>query len=322
MTGKPQDSSPDGLFDVHTHVGLDAGFYLRGWSPYAASAQQLLDEMDRNGIQNAVCFPFTLPSGFDAMKFAQENRIELLAGRFPFDLENKLLLQEIERLGAGYRLRVFAMLDPGRAVEQQLSNLKILRGRITGLKSQTTILRSPVRRLCDEAAPLMHFASENDLPIVLHTSVNDPWAQASDCLDVAAAHPNVRFNLAHSLRFDRPLLEKAAQMGNVWVDCSAHIIHCKLARSNSPAVAEASRRVACNYEDPAAVLVEIESILQGRYLWGSDNPYMSWRDDKVALISSYALEASVLHALPLAVRDRMARTAPRHWLFGERQAAS
>lgn len=316
------DPNAEGLFDVHTHVGLDAGFYLRGWSPYAAGAQQLLNEMDRNGIQNAVCFPFTLPSAFDSMKFARENRIELLPGRFPFDLENQILLQEVERLNADNRLLPFAMFDPGREIDQQLSNLQSLRGRIAGLKSQTTTLRSPVRRLCDEAASLMHFAADNDLPIVLHTSVNDPWAQVSDCLEVATAYPEVRFDLAHSLRFDRPLLERAAQMSNVWVDCSAHIIHCQLARSNSPAVAEPSRRMSCNYDDPAAVLVEIESMLQGRYLWGSDNPYMSWRDDNLALISSYAKEAAVLHALPLAVRDRMARTAPRHWLFGQRHAAS
>jgi predicted TIM-barrel fold metal-dependent hydrolase len=228
----------------------------------------------------------------------------------------------VERLGSNDRLLVFAMFDPGREIERQLSNLESLRGRIAGLKSQTTILRSPVRALRDEAAGLMHFAADHDLPVVLHTSVNDPWAQASDCLEVAAAHPKVRFNLAHSLRFDRPLLERAGQMSNVWVDCSAHIIHCQLARSNSAAVAEASRRVACNYDDPAAVLVEIESILRGRYLWGSDNPYMSWRDDKLALISSYAREATVLHALPAAVRDRMARRAPRYWLFGQRHAAS
>lgn len=316
----PKELLSDGLFDVHTHVGLDVGFFLRGWWPYAATAQQLIDEMDRNGIQSAVCFPFTLPTAFNAMTFARENRIELLPGRYPFDLENELLLREVERLGAKHRLFVFAMFDPSREVKQQVANLQRLAGRIAGLKAQTTILRSPVRMLRDEAAPLMHFAAENDLPVVLHTSVNDAWAHVSDCLDVAAAHPQVRFNLAHSLRFDRPLLERAAQMSNVWVDCSAHIIHCELARSNSPAVAEVSRRVHCNYNDPASVLVELESLLRGRYLWGSDNPYMSWRDDKSALISSYAQEASVLHALPADVRDRMARTAPCHWLFGERHA--
>ena len=183
------DSSPPALFDVHTHVGLDVGFFLRGWSPYAATAQQLLDEMDRNGIQYAVCFPFTLPTAFDAMKFRGKTESTCSPGRFPFDLENELLLREVDRLGASDRLSVFAMFDPGRKVEQQLASLRRMAGRIAGLKSQTTILRSPVRSLCSEAAPLMHFAAENNLPVVLHTSVNDVWAHVNDCLDVAAAHP-------------------------------------------------------------------------------------------------------------------------------------
>jgi predicted TIM-barrel fold metal-dependent hydrolase len=306
----------EGLLDVHTHVGLDAGFMLRGWWPYAATAGQLLDEMDRNGIHHACCWAFTLPTAFDSLKFARESRLELLPGRFPFDLEPELLLDEIARLGASDRLFVFAMFDPAREVDKQLANLQKLKGRIAGLKSQTTILQSPVKKLCDEAAGLMHFAAENNLPVVLHTSINDPWAHAKDCLDVAAAHPTVRFNLAHSLRFDEPLLQRAAQMKNVWIDCSAHIIHCELARKNSAAIAEQSRRVKTNYDDPVAVLKDIEAMLPGKYMWGSDNPYMSWVDDKLKLMSSYTKEAAVLHALPTDVRRRMGTLAPRAWLFG------
>jgi hypothetical protein len=43
---------------------------------------------------------------------------------------------------------------------------------------------------------------------------------------------------------------------------------------------------------------------------------MSWVDDKLKLMSSYANEAAVLHALPEDVRDRMGAAAPRAWLFG------
>lgn len=304
------------FFDVHTHVGLDAAFMLRGWWPYAATAQNLVDEMDRANIGYACCWPFTLPTAFDPMAFAREKRIALLPGRFPFDLETELLLNEVERLGAADRLFVFGMFDPGREVEKQLENLRKVRGRIAGLKSQTTVLQSPVRKLCDEAAGLMQFAAENDLPVVLHTAVNDSWAHVNDCLDVAAAHPAVRFNLAHSLRFDRPALERAASMPNVWVDCSAHLIHCELARKNIAAVAAVDRRVKTNYDDPVRVLSDIEAMLPGRYMWGSDNPFMSWVDDKLKLMSSYAKEAAALHALPAEVRERMGVTNPRRWLFG------
>ncbi len=100
------------IYDVHTHVGLDAGFYLRGWWPYAATAQDLLTHMDAGGIDRAVCFPFTLPSAFDVEAFISCGELKLLPGRVPYDRENALLRQEIERIDEKGRLLQFAMFDP------------------------------------------------------------------------------------------------------------------------------------------------------------------------------------------------------------------
>src|SRR4051812_49171286 len=106
-------------YDVHTHIGCDSGFYLRGWWPYASTAAELLAAMDANGIDRAVCFPFTLPSAFDPYAFADRNEIALLPDRFPFDRENALLANEVERVGGG-RLLQFAMFDPAREIDRQV----------------------------------------------------------------------------------------------------------------------------------------------------------------------------------------------------------
>src|SRR5437762_3738326 len=98
-------------YDVHTHVGLDQGFLLRGWWPYAATARDLLVQMDDNGIRNAVCFPFCLPSAFDPYAFADRGEVKLLEGRVPFDYENRRLASEIEWLDSHHRLLQFAMFD-------------------------------------------------------------------------------------------------------------------------------------------------------------------------------------------------------------------
>ena len=58
------------IYDVHTHVGVDQGFFLRGWWPYAATCADLLAAMDANGIDRAAVFPFTLPNAFDADEYA------------------------------------------------------------------------------------------------------------------------------------------------------------------------------------------------------------------------------------------------------------
>lgn len=304
------------LYDVHTHVGLDQGFLLRGWWPYAASTTDLITQMDLNGIAKAVCFPFTLPSAFDPYAFADRNAVELLPGRFPFDRENHLLATEIERLSLKGRLIQFAMFDPAREVAEQVKSIETLVGKIGGLKTQSTVLRSNVAKLLDESRDLMLLAERHDLPVLFHTSYSkaDTWAQVNDCLAVAEAYPKVRFNLAHSLRFDLAGLKRAAELPNVWVDCSAHLNHCTLALKDSPVVPPRGERVDADYSKPASVLATVHGIMKGKYLWGSDNPYMSWCDDRLRLLFSYREEAAPLHALQEAVKVDMAYTAPRAWL--------
>ena len=304
------------IYDVHTHVGLDQGFWLRGWWPYASSAQDLLDRMDRAGIDRAVCFPFTLPSAFDARAFADEGRIELLPGRVPFDREIRLLIQEVERLDVDHRLRPFGMLDPSRCVDEQVGNLESVAGRLAGLKIQTTTLETPIRDLLGCGRVFMELAERHDLPVLLHTAVlaEDPWAQVTDCLAIAGAFPNVRFCLAHSLRFHAGYLREAAGMRNVWVDCAAHLAHCGLALEDAPLVAQRADRVDADYARPTEVLRAIHAILGDRYLWGSDNPYMSWCDDSLRLIHTYEEEAGVLGGLPAEVREDMASRGPRAFL--------
>ena len=310
------------LYDVHTHIGMDPAFYLRRWWPYAATVQELLVHMDAHGIGRAVCFPFVVPSAFDPYAFADRKTIELTAGRFPFDRENDLLSAEIARLDVDKRILQFGMFDPSREVAPQVKNLERLAPKLAGLKTQTTVIQSPIRSLLNEGRDLMKLAQQFDLPVLIHTAVhpNDPWAQARDCLDVAEVFPRVRFNLAHSLRFDRECLRRAAGMSNVWIDCAAHLVHCELAVKDSPAVAPRERRVDADYAKPSEVLAVLHEMLPGRYLWGSDYPFMSWCADDMSAVYSYKQEVDALHALPPRVRDDIAGAAPESWLFGERGA--
>jgi predicted TIM-barrel fold metal-dependent hydrolase len=306
-------------YDVHTHVGLDQSFLLRGWWPYASTSADLLEKMDANGIAKAVCFPFGVPSAFDPYAFADDDQIKLLPGRVPFDRENIALLNEVDRIDKDGRLHVLAMFDPSRQVATQVKNLEPLVGRMTGLKLQGTLLQSPVTDLLTGGRPLMDFADQHNLPVLIHTAIcaNDVWAQPADCLKVAEAFPRVRFNLAHSHRFHEPTLREAAARQNVWVDCSAHIVHCRGALQDAAHVAKPTERVKANYADPTDVLAAVYDLIGDTYLWGTDNPYHSWCDDTMAELCSYKAEADAFHALPDATKRSMGHDAPRAWLFGE-----
>lgn len=305
-------------YDVHTHIGLDLGFYLRGWWPYASTAQDLLQQLSANRIDRAVVFPFALPSAFDPYTYADRLEVSLIPGRVPFDRENLALVKEVQRIDRERRLFVLAMFDPSRRVTEQVRLLEALKGRISGLKLQGTVLQSKVTDLLTVGRPLMEFAETEHYPVLFHTSINpsDPWAQTADCLKVAEAFPKVRFNLAHSHRFHAPTLRLAAQMPNVWVDCSAHLVHCQGALDNGGHVAAPAERVDADYTKPSQVLEAVYDIVGPKYMWGSDNPYMSWCDDNIVAVYTYKQEADTLHALPQKIRDSMASHAPQAWLFG------
>jgi predicted TIM-barrel fold metal-dependent hydrolase len=276
--------------------------------------------MDANGIGRAVCFPFTLASAYALDEFVTDGRVELSAGRVPFDRENDILANEVERIDCpNKRLLQFGMFDPSREAAGQVKCLEPLVGKLAGLKTQSTVIQSPIRDLIREGRPIMELARRHRLPVLFHTSIHpsDVWANAGDCLDVAEAYPDVRFNLAHSLRFHLPSLKRAAQLPNVWIDCSAHLIHCQLAREDSPVVAKRAERLDADYAKPADVLQAAAAVLgEGKYLWGSDNPYMSWCAGNLSAVFTYKAEADVLHALPAALKHSMAHAAPEAWLFG------
>jgi len=305
-------------YDVHTHIGIDQGFYFRRWWPYCATTQDLLQHMDRNGIDKAAVFPFGLPSAFDPYAYADAKTVTLQPNRFPFDRENDLLINEVKQIDTANRLHVLAMFDPSREIDQQLASLERIKDDITGLKVQATILESPIPALLEHGRPLMEFAEANQMPVLIHTSFApaDQFSQISDCIAVARAYPKARFNLAHSLRFDEPSLREVKDIPNVWVDCSAHLAHCHGVTNNEGFVATPDRRVDADYNRPAEVLEAIHGILGDRYMWGSDNPFMSWCDDKINAVFSYDKEVNVLKDLPANVRDDMLSVGPTAWLLG------
>jgi len=303
-------------YDVHTHIGLDAGFYYRGWWPYASTTQDLLNVMQAHGVDRAICFPYCLGDAYDTEAFAVRKELVHRAGRVPYERENALLVQEIERIDLDHRLQALAMFDPNREVAGQVKAIGKIIGKISGLKLQATIIQSPVAGLLGVGKPLMELAAEHDLPVLIHTSImeSDVWSQTRDCMAVAAANPKVRFNLAHSMRFHEPSLRESKALPNVWIDCSAHLAHCLGAVKNFGYIAKPEQRVKADYTRPVDVLLAVYDIIGDRYLWGSDNPFMSWCDDTIRAVYTYKEETDVLHALPPQVKQSMGTDAPRAWL--------
>lgn len=299
-------------------------FYLRGDFPYAQHLVTMTSEGGALGVGRWVVFPFVLnlSLNIEAMR-----RGEIVYGgleKVPYAFENRRLLREINELfpAEGKRCLPFVMLDPMREQAGQVKELRKLRGdyRFYGLKIQTTMLQSFIKTLGEEGRGFIELAAEWDIPFVIHSSVgpDDPWAQASDILDIAERFPQVRFSLAHSCRYDRECLDRVNALPNTWFDCSAHCIHCDGAVADLPYIADRKRRFESDYTDPARVIADLAAAYPAKFLWGSDSPYYSYvamlGSERIALTSTYAKEVAALRAQPLEVVERIANRNTRAWL--------
>ena len=321
-----------GLIDVHNHLGVEMGAYLRGELPYGQSAQQLLDDGDRYGVSHFVVFPMVsnLSQQLPALRRAEVRPNQAGDGGLetvPYAWENRRMCHEVYRLLADRAVGVlpFAMFDPGRVVPAQIEALRQLRAdyRIHGLKTQPTILQSPIKALHDVGRPFLELAQEWDVPMLIHSSImpSDHYSQAADILDIAEAWPGVRFNVAHSCRFDKPSLDRLASLANCWFDVSAHGIHCDLALQDSPAVAVPERRFTSDFTRPDVVLRDLTLAYPHKVLWGSDSPYYTFvaESDGVnfALLSTFERETGFVQALPPELMELAGWSNPIAWLGRE-----
>ena len=300
--------------DCHAHVGVELGQYLTGAFPYAQHLNELVRDGQSQGIDRFIVFPMVthLAMNIAALRDGRVQTKDALEF-VPYAWENRRLIHEIQLFpDEGRAALPFAMFDPARAVHEQVQQLRTLRCdyAIYGLKTQTTMLQSPVTALLNEGRAFLELAQEWNVPLLIHSSVlpSDIWAQAQDILDVAEQNPEVRFCLAHSCRFDRVYLERIAALPNCWFDCSAHGIHCDLAVQSHPSVAPIARRFDSDYSRPEQVLCDLAQAFPNKLLWGSDAPYYSFvatiEDKPVSLRSSYEAEASYFHALPEEAQQR------------------
>jgi len=268
------------------------------------------------GIDKWVVFPMVTNLSLDFGKLREgviesNPQYEIV----PYRWENRRMMREIYDLfpDRGEKTYPFVFADPMRNVEGQVEAIRELRDdyKFYGVKFQTTIIQAPISSLLEVGKPLLELAEEWDLPVLIHSSVDpaDLWAQAKDILVIVERHPKIRFNLAHSCRFDKECLDRVAELPNAWFDCSAHCIHCDLAMENSPVVTPPERRIDSDFSNPRQVFHDLAAMYPDALMWGSDSPYYSYvahyDQGFLSLRSTYEREVECVKGLEKELSDKV-----------------
>ncbi|MBN1558035.1 MAG: amidohydrolase family protein [Lentisphaerae bacterium] len=321
------------LIDAHTHVGIDPAQYARGDYPYGLSGEDLSLRLTAQGIDAAVCFPMVYSSYFRFRAFCHGRFVRDPGGTsaFPYEAENTGLCREIYEAFSGLagRLLPFAFFDPARRPAEQAAFLRDLAVRypLFGLKTATSYIQSDPRTMLKGGACLLDLAAELDVPLAIHTAVHpaDPWADVFAMLEVVRARPDVRFDLAHTCRFDRRALDAAAGLENCWVDLSAFHIHCTLACRNHESVAAERHRFPADYRRHAAAMRKIADTYPDTVMWGTDTPYHLFKSRfhdargrvrRLDLACGPLTEITEFRKLPGALRTRIGFDNTLRWLGG------
>jgi predicted TIM-barrel fold metal-dependent hydrolase len=324
-------SESKAVIDVHTHVGISPGGYISQGYPYCLSLEDLAIRMNILGISYSVVFPFG--SFYYALSRTKEKKVRVggRISRFPYELANQNLLNEIYEIFPKYSqlFLPFGMFDPSRKQAAQVKQLKTLADNypLYGLKTVTSYSQANIKDLLSQRGRcILDFARDLDIPVTIHTSVapGDPWANVFSILDVVSDNPEVRFCLAHTCRFSKSALDTADRLNNCFVDLSAFHIHCQLAVQDSPSIADRDERFDADYDKPLEALKQLAEAYPQTLCWGTDTPayyYINrWVDDRGRMHRSnlkcdWDVEVLALKKLDDKTRRRLAHDNPLRLLF-------
>lgn len=167
--------------DVHSHVGVSIRAYGRLEFPYCQSIEGLTYRQRANGVDYGVVFPLSPGLYLDVPTRVREGRRvpadRPLSGA-PYEHENRVLSAELFHYCPEHqdRLLPFVCVNSGREIQRQLHALCALEREfsIYGIKVSPVLCQSPVTALLQQGAPLVEFARDCDVPVLVRDITRHP----------------------------------------------------------------------------------------------------------------------------------------------------
>lgn len=261
------------IIDCHTHIGVNVRNLKRKIYPIEQSADNLLEKMDANGVAKAIVFPFPyssiLPS-MDKSRYYEPGRPSFTK---MYKEDNLALMSATGK--HSHRMIPFPMANPRdkgsvEHIRQLASN------GIRGVKLHPVAYNYPIHLLTDN--PLTKIIEDLDLIVSLHIGTGKEGMKMGVTLDhaleLAKAHPSIRFIFCHLGRLHRSLPE-VLELRNVLLDTSG------LSWNTSSTSFLAKRTLLSPQRSEPRYVIEwlVEAGYEDKLVWGSDEPYTNYEKE-------------------------------------------
>jgi hypothetical protein len=285
----------NGVIDVHSHSGgVDYFNLFTGSLPLVQSVDDLALKAELAGVSKVVTFPMPSISYYDYKVLISEGRKQVSGFQdFPYQNENESLLLSCRHTSNSKMFFPFMGIDPSTKQKEQLDFLSSLSKdkKNFGLKLHTLATGATALEL--KSSGFVDFAIAHNLPIMIHSGLNDPFSHPRNILELASDNPELRVCIAHLAWLDQEVISQVSKKDNLFIDTAPFLQICGCVKRSDIAV---SRFNLVDSGDVVSSLLKYYSILKDNLVWGTDEPWTKCigSDGKVFSNHTYFDEANLL----------------------------
>lgn len=280
-----------GITDIHTHAGgLDTYNFFKLRSPMSQSVKDLILKAKMNDIDHLVTFPMPMPFYYDPIQITLHQKWSHTGyEEFPYALSNKALLYEARIFGDGIVLP-FMIIDPKEKISEQIMFLEENISYIYGLKLHTRAININPLELSD--SPFIDFLERHNLPILIHSRSQPAFTHAKHIVQLSEYHPNIRICIAHLADLDNEIINSINYCKNLYIDCTPFLSICHFALTKNYEFVS-NNLFQSDYNNPSQCLININNVIPGKLLWGTDEPWTSISDHDGSLLTKFSYHDEV-----------------------------
>jgi len=294
------------IIDCHLHVGCNYYSLYKEKYPTTQNIYDLSMKLKRNNVSFGCLSPMPSTLYYDQRILAEKNIIKKSKMQnFPYEIENKTLIREINK--HGHNFVPFVCINPNEGIEEQINLIENIsnENRIYGFKFHPITLHCEITKLID--TEFIRYAQKHNIPFQIHSG-DDPYSNPYDILNISKEYPNINFCIAHFGRFNKSFLETifCSSPANLYFDLAPFLVLVELARLNF----NSGHFHDLVLETPEKIIKIILSKLAKNVIWGTDEPFT--QINEIALTDSnndtYTTEVNFLKSLDTNIKNSISFT--------------